>query len=325
MPLRLKAIGNVEAYTTVAVKARVDGQIVSVSFKEGEQVVRGQVLFQVDPRPFEAQLKQAEATLKRDLTQVENARAQAQRNQELFKKHFISKDAYAQFKTNVDVFTATVDVDRAAVEAARLRLEYTTIRAPITGRAGRIMIQQGNLVKANDINPFVIINQLDPIYVSFSVPEQYRPEIQEWMAKGPLRVVAAPSDSKHPSTAGQLSFVDNTVDPSTGTLKLKATFQNPNQALWPGQFVTTILILREQPDAIVAPSQAIQTGPNGQYVFAVTPGGTAELRDIVVDRTEGPETVVAKGLAAGEQVVTDGHVRLLPGSKVAIKPSAGNG
>jgi membrane fusion protein, multidrug efflux system len=302
MPVRLESIGNVEAYTTVAMKALVDGQIVSVGFKEGEQVVKGQVLFELDARPFAAQLKQAEATLRRDLAQVENARAQVKKNQNLSEKRFSSMDAYAQLQTNVDVFAATVDVDRAAVEAARLQLEYTTIRAPITGRAGKIMLQQGNFVKANDTNPLVIINQVDPIYVSVSVLAQYRPEIEEWMARGPLRVMVTPSYPKHIPTVGELNFMDNTVDLSTGTIKLKATFHNPNHELWPGQFVTTVLIVREEPDAIVVPSQALHRGPRGPYVFVVTPDGTAELRDITVDRTEGSETVVAKGLVAGERV-----------------------
>lgn len=317
IPLRVQAIGNVEPYASVAVKARVDGQIVNVVFTDGQEVRKGQPLFQLDPRPFEAALKQSEANLLRDEAQLAHARAQEQRYKELLQKNFVSKDAYSQFLTNVDTAQATVRADAAAVENARLQLEYTNIRSPIDGRAGKILIQLGNMVKANDPNPLVVINQVSPVYVSFAVPEQYLPEIRKYMASGKLPVEARLSESDAEKVQGELAFIDNVVDTTTGTVRLRGIFRNKDKALWPGQFVTAVVTLHEQRDAIVVPSQAVQSGPNGQFVFVVGPGLTAELRDITVDRTEGGETVVAKGLSAGERVVTTGQLRLVPGARVA--------
>jgi multidrug efflux system membrane fusion protein len=322
MPLRIQAIGNVEPYATVAIKARIDGQIVKVFFTDGQEVAKEQPLFQLDPRSFEASLQQSEAALARDRAQLAHARAQEQRYQDLLQKNFISKDAYAQFRTNVDTAEATVRGDAAAVENARLQLEYATIRSPIAGRTGKIMIQLGNLVKANDTNPLVVINQVSPVYVSFAVPEQDLTEIRRYMAAGKLPVQARLADSSA-AAEGELAFIDNAVDMTTGTVKLRAIFQNKDRALWPGQFVTTIVTLHEQPGAIVVPSQAVQTGPKGQYVYVIKPDFSAEMRDVVVDRAEGTESVIAKGLAAGERVVTVGQLRLVPGIKV--KPQAGPG
>jgi membrane fusion protein, multidrug efflux system len=321
MPLRIQAIGNVEPYATVAIKARIDGQIVKVFFTDGQEVAKGQPLFQLDPRSFEASLQQSQAALARDRAQLAHARAQEQRYQDLLQKNFISKDAYAQFRTNVDTAEATVRGDAAAVENARLQLEYATIRSPIAGRTGKIIIQLGNLVKANDTNPLVVINQVSPVYVSFAVPEQDLSEIRRYMAAGKLPVEAKLPGSNGGAAEGELAFIDNAVDTTTGTVKLRATFQNKDRVLWPGQFVTTVVTLREQPGAIVVPSQAVQTGPKGQYVYVVKPDFSAEMRDIVVDRAEGAESVIAKGLAAGERVVTVGQLRLAPGIKV--KPQAG--
>lgn len=320
MPLRIQAIGNVEPYATVAVKARVDGQIVKVFFADGQEVVKGQPLFQIDPRPFEALRKQSDATLLRDRAQLQHARAQEQRYQDLLQKNFISKDAYSQFRTNVDTAEATVRADEAALENARLQLEYSTIRSPIDGRTGKIMIQLGNLVKANDTNPLVVINQVSPVYLSFAVPEQTLTEIRRYMADGKLPVEARLPDSTGASEQGTLAFIDNTVDMATGTVRLRAIFPNTNKVLWPGQFVTTLLTLHEQNDAIVVPSQAVQSGPKGQFVYVIKPDLSAEVRNIMAERTEASETVVAKGLAPGERVVTDGQLRLVPGIKVTLKP-----
>jgi membrane fusion protein, multidrug efflux system len=319
VPLRIQSIGNVEPYATVSVKARVDGQIVKVFFTDGQEVRKGQPLFQLDPRPFEAQLKQAQAALARDHAQLERARAQEQRYKDLLKKNFISQDAYAQFRTNVDTAEATVRADQAGIENARLQLEYSTIRSPIDGRTGRILIQLGNLVKANDTIALVVINQILPVYVTFSVPEQYLSEIRKYMKGGPLPVQARLSDTGDGAVDGKLAFIDNTVDTTTGTVKLRAIFSNADRTLWPGQFVTVLLMLHEQRNALVVPSQAVQSGPAGQYVYVVKPDLTAAVRDIVIDRTEGAETVVAKGLAPGERVVTNGQLRLVPGIKVAPK------
>lgn len=320
MPLSVEGIGNVEALATVAIKSRVDGQIMRVNFRDGADVVQGRVLFEIDPRPAAAQLKQAEATLARDLAQLEHARAQDERYKDLLQKGFISPDFYSQVKSTLDSAAANVAADRAAVDTARLQVEYSTIRAPISGRVGKVLIQQGNLVKANDTNPLVTINQLSPIYVSFAVPEQYLPQIRAAMTGNPLaaEIVATDANGKQLRVAGELGFIDNAVDAGTGTVKLRASVPNKDAALWPGQFVHAMITLGEQADALVAPSDAVQTGPKGSYVFVVDNSGKANLRDIVVDRVTGREAIIAKGLAAGEQVVVDGQSRLLPGSTVKL-------
>jgi len=321
--VRIQAIGNVEAYSTVALKARVDGQIVEVKFKEGQEVKKGAALFKIDPRPFEATLRQAEANLMRDTAQKEQARSQERRYQELLQKNFVSKEAYAQIRTNADTAAAVALGSRAAVENAKLQLEYCTIRSPIDGFVGKVMLQIGNMVKANDTNSLVIINQVRPIYVNFAVPEQRLSAIRSHMAKGKLSVEALPPDSDKAPASGTLSFVDNAVDATTGTIKLKALFPNADNALWPGQFVSTRLKLYDQKDALVVPAQAVQTGPNGQYVYVVKPDMTTEVRVIEVDRNDGADAIIAKGLQKGEQVVIKGQLRLAPGAKVIIaKPAA---
>jgi len=320
VPMRIQAIGNVEPFATVAIKARVDGQIVKVFFSDGQEVIAGQPLFQLDPRPFQALFEQAGATLLRDKAQLEHAHAQEQRYKDLLQKNFVSKDAYAQFRTNVDTAQATVRADQAAVETARLQLEYSTIRSPIGGRTGKIMIQLGNLVKANDTNPLVVINQVSPVYLSFAVPEQYLGGIRKYMAAGKLPVQARLSDSDDSAANGELAFIDNTVDTTTGTVRLRAIFQNKDRVLWPGQFVTAVVTLHEQRDAVVVPSQAVQTGPNGQFVFVVKPDLSAEVRIVTVERVDGTQSVIAKGLAPGEKVVTTGQMFLVPGIKVNPKP-----
>ncbi len=323
IPVQIRAIGNAEAYATVAVKARVDGQIVRVNFREGQDVAPGEVLFQLDPRPFEAALAQARANLARDAAQLANAQAQERRYRDLLQKNFVSREMYAQIRTNLDTARATVQADQAAVENARLQLEFGTIRSPISGRTGKILIQRGNLVKANDTNALVVINRIRPIYVDLSVPEQDLERIRRFMRGGalPVGVTLPGADAK--TASGKLVFVDNAVDATTGTVRLKALLPNEDEALWPGLFVNATLTLRQQKDAVVVPSQAVQTGPRGQYVFVVKPDDSVEMRDIAVDRSVGAETVVAKGLAPGERVVTVGQLRLVPGAKVDIKPGRG--
>ncbi|HSS70908.1 MAG TPA: efflux RND transporter periplasmic adaptor subunit [Casimicrobiaceae bacterium] len=322
VPVRLVAIGNVEPYTTVSLKARVDGQIVSVRFREGEEVRQGAVLFEIDARPFAAALKQSQANLLKDQALLDRANQQEARYKDLLAKNFISADAYEQVRTNAETAKATVAADDAAIENARLSLEYCTIRAPVTGYAGRIQIQQGNLVKANDTNALVTINQIVPVYASFSIPEQNIADIRKYQADGELKVQATFTNAAHPPIAGKLSFLDNSADMTTGTIKLKAEFANTDKALWPGQFVNVVLTLYDQKDAIVAPSAAVQNGPNGQYVFVVKPDLTAELRSIKISRAEGDDTVVASGLKPGEQVVTVGQVRLAPGTRVSLSKPA---
>jgi len=322
VPFRIQGIGNVEAFSTVALKARADGQIIEVGFKEGEEVRKGQVLFKIDPRPFEAAMRQAEANALRDAAASEQARSQERRYQDLLDKNFVSKEAYAQIRTNATTAEAIAKASRAALDSAKLNLEYCTIISPIEGYAGKIQIQLGNLVKANDVNPLVVINQVHPIYVNFAVPEQRLAEVREYMAVNSLSVQAlTPGSDRAAAPTGVLIFVDNAVDPSTGTIKLRARFANKENTLWPGQFVGVSVRLFEQPDAIVIPSAAVQTGPEGQYVYVVGKDMVADVRKIEVQRTEDDHTIVARGLAKGEQVVTRGQLRLGPKSRVQISPS----
>jgi membrane fusion protein, multidrug efflux system len=321
VPFRLLAIGNVEAYATVSVKARVDGQIVEAGFKEGEEVSRGRVLFKIDARPFEAALRQAEANFLRDTAQKDQARSQERRYQELLQKNFVSKEAYAQIRTNAETAEAVAQASRAALDSAKLNLEYCTIRSPIDGYPGKIQIQMGNLVRANDTLPLVVINQVHPIYVNFSVPEQQLLAVRGYMSSGPLAVDALAPGSDQPTASGTLIFVDNAVDPSTGTIRLRAQFRNRENTLWPGQFVNVRVKLYDQKDALIVPSKSVQTGPDGQYVFVVKPDMTTELRKVTVERTEGDSAIIAKGLEKGEQVVTQGQLRLGPGAKVTVKSS----
>jgi membrane fusion protein, multidrug efflux system len=318
VPVRLRAIGNVEPFTTVAVKARIDGQIVAVHFKEGDEVHKGDVLFEIDRRPLEAQLRQAQANLLKDRALLDHANEQDKRYKELLEKKFVSPDAYAQIRTNKETAAARASADDAAIQSARLQLEYCTIRSPITGYAGKIQIQEGNLVKANDTISLVVLNQVVPINASFSVPEQSLAAVRKYQADGELQVTAQVPNSGLPPVPGKLSFIDNSTDATTGTIKLKAEFANRDKALWPGQFVDVVLTLTHQDDAVVVPPTAIQNGPNGQYVFVVMPDRTVELRDVKVSRSEGDFSIVASGVKPGDTVVTVGQLRLAPGTKIAI-------
>jgi multidrug efflux system membrane fusion protein len=318
VPVRLRAIGNVEPYTTVAVKALIDGQIVAVHFKEGQEVRKGDTLFEIDRRPLEAQLAQAQANLGKDRALLDHATEQDKRYKDLLEKKFVSADAYAQIRTNSETAAAQLRADEAAIQSVRLQLDYCTIRSPITGYAGKIQIQEGNLVKANDTNPLVVINQVVPVNVSFSVPEQSLSAVRKYQADGELQVSAqVPSGGVSP-VSGRLSFIDNTTDASTGTIKLKAEFPNADKALWPGQFVDVVLTLTHQDNAVVVPATAVQNGPNGQYVFVVAPDNIVQLRDIKIARNEGDFAVMASGLTPGETVVTVGQLRLAPGTKITI-------
>ena len=322
VPVRLQAIGNVEAYTTVAVKSRVDGQINEVLFQEGKEVKKGEVIFRIDPRPFEAALRQAEAQALRDVASRDQAASQERRYQELLDKNFVSKDAYAQYRTNAQTAEATSKASQAALENARLNLDYTVIRSPIDGYVGRALLQAGNMVKANDTIALVVINQVKPVYVSFAIPEQKLSTVRELMQKGALTVDVAQPNSDKPLAEGRIAFLDNAVDQTTGTIKVRAVFANSDAALWPGQFVTVRVKLYDQ-DAIVIPSRALQTGPAGQFVYVVKPDMTVEARKVVVARSEGDLAVLAEeGLAAGDKVVVRGALRLAPGAKVNVLEGA---
>jgi membrane fusion protein, multidrug efflux system len=323
VPVRLQAIGNVEAYTSVAVKSRVDGQILEVQFREGQEVKKGEVLFRIDPRPFEASLRQAEAQAARDVASRDQAASQAQRYQELLDKNFVSKEAYAQFRTNAQTAEATAKGSQAALENAKLSLDYTVIRSPIDGYVGRALLQAGNMVKANDTVSLVVINQVKPVYVSFAIPEQQLATVRELMRKNPLTVdVSAPGNDKSLAT-GRIAFLDNAVDQTTGTIKVRAVFDNADAALWPGQFYTVRVKLYDQENAIIVPSRAVQTGPNGQFVYVVKQDMTVEIRRVVVARSEGDASVLSEGaIAKGDQVVVRGALRLAPGARVTVTDSA---
>lgn len=324
VPIGLQAIGNVEAYSTVAIKARVDGQINTVSVRDGDPVKKGDLLFRIDPRPYAAALRQAAANALRDTAARDQARSQERRYQELLDKNFVSKEAYAQIRTNAETAEATAGASQAALENARLNIEYCTIVSPLDGFIGKVLLQTGNLVKANDINPLLVINQVRPIYVNFAVPEQNLPEVRKNMASGPLRVEVLSPDPGAAPIVGRLIFVDNAVDPSTGTIRLRGEFDNVDAALWPGQFVNVSLRFYEQANALVIPTQAVQTGPEGQYVYVVSEELVADVRRIKVQRSDGERTVVADGLAKGERVVLRGQLRLGPKTRVQIgKPAAG--
>lgn len=317
VPVRLQAIGNVEAYSTVALKARVDGQIIAVNFTEGQEVRKGEVLFRIDSRPFQAALRQAEANALRDAAGRDQARSQERRYQELLDKNFVSKEAYAQIRTNAQVAEANAKASQAALENAQLSLAYCTIASPIDGYPGKILLQVGNLVKANDVVSLVVINQVKPVYVSFAVPEQQLPTVRKYMELGTLAVQAI-GGGDAVLAQGELIFVDNAVDPSTGTIRMRAQFDNRDASLWPGQFVNVSVRLYDQTDAILIPARAVQTGPDGSYVYVVKADMTAELRKITVERGDG-ERAVIKGLASGERVVTRGALRLAPGARVEIR------
>ena len=320
VPVQLRAIGNVQAYSTVSVKSKVGGELVRVHFTEGQDVKKGELLFTIDPRPYEAALKQAEANLERDLARAKNAQEDARRYEFLIQKGVVARQQYEKFRTDADALEATVLADRAAVENAKIQLGYCSIYSPIEGRTGSVIVQQGNIIKAEDIN-LVVINQVIPIDVAFSVPEQFLPEIKKYMASGKIQVEALIPMNEERVERGVVTFIDNAVDISTGTIRLKGTFANREKRLWPGQFVNVVLTLTTEPNAIVVPSQAIQTGQEGQYVFVVKQDLTVESRPVVAGRTVNGETVVQKGLRADEKVVTDGQLRLYPGAKVEINTS----
>jgi multidrug efflux system membrane fusion protein len=304
VPMTIGTIGNAQPYSTVAIKSRVDGQIFTVGFQEGQLVKKGDLLFVIDPRPFEAQLQQAQATLNRDQAQLVRANLDLKRYAELAQKSFAPQQQLEQARATAESAAATIQADQAALAQAKLNLEYTKIYSPI------------------DTVSMVVINQIKPIYVSFAIPEQDLPEVKRRMAAGELPVeVTIPGDSGQPAQ-GRVTFINNTVDTATGTIQLKATFANADSRLTPGQFVNVRMTLTTLTAAIVVPTEAVQTGQQGNYVFVLKPDGTVEQRSIQLGPTLDTRSIVEKGLAAGEQVVTEGQLRLYPGAKVAVKGTA---
>ena len=317
VPDLLNAVGSVEAINSVAIKSLVDGQLLESNVKDGQDVKKGQLLFKIDPRPAQAALAQTNAALAKDVAARDLANAEVERYKPVAAKGFISADQMQQYLTAYQAAAASVKVDQANVEASKLTLGYTDIYAPLDGRAGRILVQAGNLVKANDTQALLTINQLTPIFVTFAVPGQYVDRVRTAQAKGVLAVEAA-GDGFDGKISGQLSFVDNAIDSATNTVKLRASFANADERLWPGQFVNITLTVGTDADALVVPDAAVKAGPNGSYVFVVKADGRAEQRTVTVTRSVNGEAMIGKGLGLGESVVTDGQSRLADGSKVKV-------
>jgi membrane fusion protein, multidrug efflux system len=359
VPVTIPAVGTAEPLATVQIRAQVTGQLSAVEFSEGQEVKKGQLLFTIDPRPFEAALAQAQAVLARDTATQQNAEQQSARYEDLFKRGLIPRDQYETQRASNQSLQATLQADAAAVDNARLNVNYTRIVAPMSGRTGALGVHTGDLVRANDATPMVVINQVSPIYVTFSVPGRYVGDIRRYQARKPLVVkaqgqaplapgaqapppqVLTPSLSQQVSPGqgatapvpqgvvetGRVSFIDNSVDATTGTIKVKGTFENTDQGLWPGLFVQVTLHLTNDENAIVVPAAAVQPSASGQYVYVVRPDRTAEVRPVTVARQQGEEMIIAKGLSAGEEVVTDGQLRLTPGAQVTTggpRGGAGN-
>jgi membrane fusion protein, multidrug efflux system len=382
VPVQVRAVGTVQAYASVTLKSQLDGEVARIHIVEGQEVKKGDLLFTLDQRPWEAAVsqieanlgrdtaqlaqaeaavaqtmaaeKQAEANLARDTAQLENARTQVRRYKGLIDDGAISKELYDQVSTSAAAMEATTQADQAAInntraairaaqatvenikavikadqaalENSRVQLGYTTIRAPMDARAGNLLVRVGSAVKARDDSAqMLVLNQTHPIYVSFSVPEQYLRDIKKYLAAGSVRVQATPRGEDRPPASGEVTFVNNTVDATTGTIQLKATFLNREGTLWPGQFVSVVMTLTTRTDAVVIPSQAIQTGQQGQYVYVVGSDSTVESRRVTVGLRLGGETVVEAGISPGDRVVTDGHLRLVPGARVQVKAAVGSG
>jgi multidrug efflux system membrane fusion protein len=350
VPVELGAIGNVEAFETISVRSQVTGVLNKVFFNEGDFVKAGDHLFIIDPRPYEATLKQAQANLardqallnqataqlSRDAANAEYAQVQAERQSQLVDKGIISKDQAEQSRASADATAAGVKADRASIESAkaqvdaqqaavdnaRVQLEYTVIVAPLNGRTGNLTVKAGNLVTANNTE-LMTIAQIQPVFVTFAVPAVHLPEIKNRMAANQISVVATPQDLQAQPSTGRLTFFDNVVDPSTDTIKLKAAFDNSDLRLWPGQFARITLRLTILDHATVVPSEAVQTGQDGQFVFVVKPDSTVEQRPVTTGERAGQDTVIQKGLQAGETVVTEGQLRLEDGTRISSGPGRG--
>lgn len=322
VPIQLLENGTVEAYSIVNITSRVDGQVIAVHIKEGQQVKKDQLLFSIDDRPFQAALRSANSNLLRDRIRLEKAAKDARRYADLLKKDYVTRTQAEQAQTDAKSLEAIVKGDEAALENARLNVSWCEIKAPISGRAGEVLINSGNLIKANDTKPLMVIHQMQPIYVKFSVPEQFFSEIQKRMAMEAPGVTAAAPGKENMPVSGKLTFVDNTVNPDTGTLDLKASFENTDNGLWPGAFVNIALNLGQKPDVVVVPNSAVQMGQQGSYIFVVKKDLTVEVRPVVTGVRINGLTSVEKGLASGETVVIDGQLRLFPDAKVFVKNDA---
>ncbi|HPW55439.1 MAG: efflux RND transporter periplasmic adaptor subunit [Thermoanaerobaculaceae bacterium] len=322
VPLALRAVGHVEAIASVAIRPRVGGELQKVHFGEGQPVTAGQTLFTIDPRPYQAALREAEARLARDRALLHKAEIDVVRYEDLARRDFVTREQFDQVKASVESLRATVAADIAAVDSARLQLEYCTVTSPVTGRTGTLGVKTGNLVKANDDKAMVTVNQIRPIHVSFAVPAEHLEALRGRAGDGLLVNAHLPDAEGAPET-GKLVVVDNTVDVATSTILLKAVFPNEGERLWPGQFVDVELVLEEQQGRLVVPAAAVQTGQKGTYVYVVDPEGKAEQRPVKLARQNGRYAVLDEGVKPGETVVTDGQLRLVPGAKVEVKQGLG--
>jgi len=323
MPLAIAAIGTVEAHKSINIYSRINGQLLQTHFREGQDVRRGQLLFTIDSGPYREKLHQAEAKLAKDEAQLKFNDEEAKRYAFLFGKGAVSKSEADKYLTEAALYSANVKSDRAEVEDARLNLAYCSITAPFDGRTSAYGVNLGTIVRPNDTS-LTTLNQITPVYVRFSVAERHLADIHRYIKSGSVTVKVSPAKNLTGAvSAGKLVFIDNAIDTATGMITLKAEFANLDKLLWPGQFVNVSLHLAMQPGAVVAPLRAVQQGEKGQFVFVVKPDMTADIRPVVVDRAMGEEAVIAKGLAAGETVITDGHLKVRPGGKVEIKENLG--
>jgi multidrug efflux system membrane fusion protein len=318
VPIEITTFGTVQAHSSIQIKAEVGGNLARVHFRKGQSILQGDLLFSIDPRSYKASLDQAIANLARDRALEKNALLSAERSKELLKQGFISRSDDDTAQANASSLTAVVKADEAAIVNAKLQVEHCSIRSPINGKAGDILVPEGTLVKANDV-PMVTINQIRPIDVFFSIPQAELPAVRRQMAVRKLKVMASLPQDNRPPEAGDLFFIDNTIDKTTGTVQIGGLFSNDREFLWPGQYVNVTLVLSVQKDALVVPSVAVQTGREGKFVFVAKPDNTVEARPVTVRMTAGEETIIEKGLQAGERVVTDGQLGLVPGAKIDIK------
>jgi multidrug efflux system membrane fusion protein len=320
MPIEISVIGTAEAFSNVAIRSQITGQLEKVNFTEGDDVQQGQVLFTLDRRPLELALREAQANLDRDSAKAENAALMTKRYEDLAKRGIAPREQLDTSRSDLAALNATVSADKAALENATVQLDYATIKAPISGRTGALMVHEGNLVRANDTTALVTINQIMPMSVSFSVPESRLSELKRYLSGGSLTVRATPPNDEGPAAVGKIAFVDNAVDENSGTIRVKGTFPNTDRRLWPGQYVNVVVTLTTDPKAIVVPSVAVQNGQQGTYVFVVKPDQTVEMRSVTVQRVSNADTVLASGgVQPGDTVVTDGHLRLIPGSRISVK------